>query len=149
MWAMFIERVQNFVLLRGRQSGEFGDARKHFGHSGLHLRQAFAIGSLVVDAESRQATINEVNNSGLARTRTAVVARNNAGSNGVDFFGFLWAEEFELGRRSRFSGLACVCRGSHKGRQIRGNPYGRKASDPSRQELTAADRVIHFEAPLK
>src|SRR5258708_39109318 len=53
---LFIEGMQNRVLLFSHQAVKFGDVRTHVPHSRLQIRQTLAVRLLVVDAKRGQAT---------------------------------------------------------------------------------------------
>ncbi len=90
---VFIEGMQNRVLLFRLQAGEFRDAREHLPHSRLQIRETLAVRLLVFRAKGGQATIDEINDTGPARPGS-VVRRKDAGGDGLDLGGLLRSEEF-------------------------------------------------------
>ncbi len=115
---VLIERMQNFVLLLGLEPGEFGRAREHLAHSRLQFGQALPVCLLIVDGESGQATIDEINDTGFTRPRS-VIRWNDAGGDRFDFRSLFRSEEFEFRRRARLPCPVSVRRGGQQGRPIR------------------------------
>src|SRR5713226_3445417 len=115
-FGLLIERMQNFVLLFGRQGRKPGSAREHLAHSCLHFRQACLIGPLVVTREGSQAAVDEINHSGFACSGR-VVSRNDAGCDRINLRSLLGTEKFEFWRRGRLRGAMGVYRGGNEIRQ--------------------------------
>src|SRR5260370_42425234 len=69
---VFIEGMQNRVLLFRLQAGEFRDAREHLTHSRLQIWQTLAVRLLVFGDKAGQATIDVINNTGFASTGSLV-----------------------------------------------------------------------------
>src|SRR5690349_5841509 len=63
----FIERMQDRVLLFGRQAGEFESAREQLAHSRRQFGQSFTVGLLIVGSKRNQSMIDEINDTRLAR----------------------------------------------------------------------------------
>ena len=91
--AGFVDRRKNgFLLFRGC-GGERGGPREKFVQPFLNFRQTLSIFFLIVDREREQSAINEIHHAGFACAGSAI-ARNNAGGERFDFFGFRGSEKF-------------------------------------------------------
>src|SRR5438477_6527553 len=119
----FIERMQNRVLLLGRQTREFGSAREQLTHSRRQFGQSFAVRFLVVGSKRDQPMIDEINDTRFTRSGS-VVRRYDSGGDRFDFGSLFRSEEFELWRRRCFRGVMRVSRGGQQGRPVCGNPRG-------------------------
>src|SRR5882762_4819132 len=120
---LFVEGMQNRVLLFSRQAREFGDAREHLAHSGLQFRQTLAVRLLVVDVKGGQATIDEINDAGFG-CPGSVVCRNNAGGDGPDLNRLLRSEKFKFWRRCSLPSVVRVRCSRQNWGPIRRNPRG-------------------------
>jgi hypothetical protein len=104
----------------------------------LNCGKSFAVSLLVVHGKGDQSAIDKIDDAGFARAGSAV-ARNDARSDGCDFFGFLGREVFEFLCFGRCRGAVSMVRGGKNCRPVSGGPGCAESSKATGQKLSAVE----------
>ena len=86
---IFVEGMEDFVLLLRRGGGEFVERGEKLFRAGGEFGQAFAIVFLFVDGEGGERLVDEVDDAGFV-SAGRVVGGNDARGDRVDFDGLFW-----------------------------------------------------------
>jgi hypothetical protein len=104
---LFIQGLQDLILLLGRSRRKLLHSRKHFVDSGLEFRQALGIGLLIFFCKSDQSPVDEKYDARFVSTRR-VGRGNDAGRDSADLSSLFGRKEFKLGGGSGRRRLARV-----------------------------------------
>src|SRR5258708_25866278 len=80
---LFIQRVQNLILLLGRGAGKLFDGRKKLADAELQAGEAFAVRFLIVDGGGGERAVDEIDDAGFAGAGRFAGGNDRRGEGGV------------------------------------------------------------------